>query len=106
MDHNQAMELVVAVLGTAPLQGNRLGAHKLTFQLAFAHSRRVSFLLVLAVVAGPIKGRSAVQLPNRGQTWAPVDFHAAVFRGRVCGRAVSPVDLESASPPIIARYLL
>lgn len=73
-----------------PWKGNRLGAHKLTFPLTFAHSRRVSSLLVLPVVAGPMMGRSAEQLPNEGRTWAPVDFHATVLCGRVCGALFHP----------------
>lgn len=94
MDHNQAMELVVTVLGTAPLEGNRLGAHKLTFQLTFTHSKRVSCLLVLAGRNnGSERRATAQQWKNVGTGGFPRDRFA-----RPCvRRAVSPVDLESAS---------
>lgn len=80
---NQAMEVGVLVLGTAPWEETDSEAHKLMFQLTDLNSSKLASLLVLAVDAGQKTGRHAQHLPKQGKTWAPVDFRATVLRGRV-----------------------
>lgn len=98
MDHNQAT--VVAVAAPWKLEVGRLEAHKLTFQLTFAHGSRMSHLLVLAVVTGQIMGQSTGHFAQQGQNVGTVGFPRDRFTRPCVRHAVSPIDPEWASPQL------